>query len=60
MLELSSRTGKFPQPIELGKDKALRWKTEQVAAWLREHEEIRPIQLFFRRPRGSAIQHRKP
>ena len=37
MLEVRSRTGKFPEPVVLPPTGALRWKTDLVAQWLRDH-----------------------
>jgi predicted DNA-binding transcriptional regulator AlpA len=37
LLELKSRTGAFPKPVEITPGRALRWKTELVAKWLRDH-----------------------
>jgi predicted DNA-binding transcriptional regulator AlpA len=57
MLELRCRTGKFPEPIAT--EKSLKWKTSQVAAWLQRHQDIRPLELFFRRPRTTSAADRR-
>jgi predicted DNA-binding transcriptional regulator AlpA len=44
MLEVRSRTGVFPEPVVLPSTRALRWKTELVAKWLRDHGMTKPPQ----------------
>ena len=51
MLELESRTGRFPLPVV--RQRALKWETARVAAWLRRHPHIRPVELCFRGPQAT-------
>lgn len=52
MLDLHTRTGQFPAAVV--KERALKWETARVAAWLQEHPDVRPLKLFFRRPRAAS------
>jgi hypothetical protein len=58
MLEVRSRTGKFPEPVVLPETRALRWKTEFVAQWLRDHGMTQPPMLLSWR--GPQRWKRKP
>jgi hypothetical protein len=56
MLALRSRTGGFPAPSV--RRRALKWETAQVAAWLQAHQDVRPLELVFRRPRAPSVAYR--
>jgi predicted DNA-binding transcriptional regulator AlpA len=58
MLEVRSRTGMFPAPVVLSKNRALRWKTELVAKWLKDHGIIEPPKPVSWR--GPQPWQRKP
>jgi predicted DNA-binding transcriptional regulator AlpA len=57
ILDLRSRTGGFPKPVVVEKSKTVRWKTAEVGAWLKVHPEVKPLNLFFRRPHNAPITY---
>jgi predicted DNA-binding transcriptional regulator AlpA len=66
LLEVRSRTGEFPKPVEVHPSRAHRWKTEAVAEWLRDHgitQAPRPVswrgpELYLRRMKALSAAGR--
>lgn len=67
LLEVQSRTGAFPKPVLLTRTRAVRWKTELVAKWLKEHGITQPPEPvcwrgpepYLRRKKTSKVSRRK-
>jgi len=59
LLEVKSRTGAFPKPVVVSPNRALRWKTELVAKWLRDHGITQPPKPVPWRGREPYLRRKK-